>query len=113
MKHCQPTLWSESAQSAVYTIILPQKQVAHMGIDVRKPDFAACEKREMQTSLCIHTFIFRFSESIISNLASCKIWETDLQKSIDFLLNPFFVFRNDLYVNLLHYNDTCCYTKMK
>ena len=26
-------------------------------------------------------------------------WETDLQKSIDFLLNPFFVFRNDLYVN--------------
>ena len=40
-------------------------------------------------------------------------WETDLQKSIDFLLNPFFVFRNDLYVNLLHYMYTCCYTKMK
>ena len=38
--------------------------------------------------------------------------ETDLQKSIDFLLNPFFVFRNDLYVNLLHYMYTCCYTKM-
>ena len=33
-------------------------------------------------------------------------WETDLQKSIDFLLNPFFVFRNDLYVNLLHYMYT-------
>ena len=30
-----------------------------------------------------------------------NIWETDLQKSIDFLLNPFFVFRNDLYVNLV------------
>ena len=27
-------------------------------------------------------------------------WETDLQKSIDFLLNPLFVFRNDLYVDL-------------
>ena len=27
----------------------------------------------------------------------------DLQKSIDILLNPFFVFRNDLYVNLLYY----------
>ena len=40
-------------------------------------------------------------------------WETDLQKSIDFLLNPFFVFRNDMYVNLLHYMYTCCYTKMK
>ena len=40
-------------------------------------------------------------------------WETDLQKSIDFLLNPFFVFRNDLYVNLLYYMYTCCYTKMK
>ena len=40
-------------------------------------------------------------------------WETYLQKSIDFLLNPFFVFRNDLYVNLLHYMYTCCYTKMK
>ena len=40
-------------------------------------------------------------------------WETDLQKSIDILLNPFFVFRNDLYVNLLHYMYTCCYTKMK
>ena len=39
--------------------------------------------------------------------------EFDLQKSIDFLLNPFFVFRNDLYVNLLHYMYTCCYTKMK
>ena len=26
-------------------------------------------------------------------------WDTDLQKSIDFLLNPFFVFRNDLNVN--------------
>ena len=35
------------------------------------------------------------------------------QKSIDFLLNPFFVFRNDLYVNVLHYMYTCCYTKMK
>ena len=40
-------------------------------------------------------------------------WETDLQKSIDFLLNPFFVFRNDLYVNLLHFMYICCYTKMK
>ena len=30
-------------------------------------------------------------------------WETDLQKSIDFLLNPFFVFQNDLYVNLLYF----------
>ena len=40
-------------------------------------------------------------------------WETDLQKSIDFLLNPFFVFQNDLYVNLLYYMYTCCYTKMK
>ena len=40
-------------------------------------------------------------------------WETDLQKSIDFLLNPFFIFRNDLYVYLLHYMYTCCYTKMK
>ena len=28
---------------------------------------------------------------------------TDLQKSIDFLLNPFFVFRNDLYERLLYY----------
>ena len=44
---------------------------------------------------------------------SDQIWETDLQKSIDFLLNPFFVFQNDLYVNLLHYMYTCCYTKMK
>ena len=40
-------------------------------------------------------------------------WETDLQKSIDFLLNPFFVFRNDMYVKLLYYMYTCCYTKMK
>ena len=31
------------------------------------------------------------------------VWKTDLQKSIDFLLNPFFVFGNDLYVNLLYY----------
>ena len=30
------------------------------------------------------------------------------EDSIDFLLNPLFVFRNDLYVNLLHY---MCYTK--
>ena len=35
------------------------------------------------------------------------------KQCIDFLLNPFFVFRNDLYVNLLHYMYTCCYTKMK
>ena len=40
-------------------------------------------------------------------------WETDLQKSIDFLLNLLFVFRNELYVNLLYYIYTCCYTKMK
>ena len=40
-------------------------------------------------------------------------WETDLQKSIDFLLNPILEFRNDLYVNLLQYMYTCCYTKMK
>ena len=54
--------------------------------------------------LFIHTFIV----FLILNSR-----ETDLQKSIDFLLNPFFVFRNDLYVNLLHYMYTCCYTKMK
>ena len=30
-------------------------------------------------------------------------WETDLQKSIDFLLNPFFIFRNDMYMNLFYY----------
>ena len=41
------------------------------------------------------------------------IWETDLQRSLDILLNPFFVFRNDLYVNLLYYMYTCHYTKMK
>ena len=35
------------------------------------------------------------------------------QKSIDFLLNPFFVFPNDLYENLLHNMYTCCYSKMK
>ena len=40
-------------------------------------------------------------------------WETDLQKLIDFLLNPFFVFRNELYVNLLYYMYTCCYSKIK
>ena len=32
-----------------------------------------------------------------------NIWETVLQTSINFLLNPFFVYRNDLYVNLLYY----------
>ena len=31
-----------------------------------------------------------------------KSWETELQMSIDFPLNPFFVFRNGLYVNLLY-----------
>ena len=40
-------------------------------------------------------------------------WETDLQKSKTFLLNPFFIFRNDLYVNLLYYMYTCCYAKIK
>ena len=30
-------------------------------------------------------------------------WETYVQKSKDFLLNPFSVFRNDLYVSLLYY----------
>ena len=33
-------------------------------------------------------------------------------EQLDFLLNPFFVFRN-LYVNLWYYLYTCCYTKMK
>ena len=35
-------------------------------------------------------------------------WETDLQKSTDFFLNPFFVFRNDLALNvhmLLYKNE--------
>ena len=41
------------------------------------------------------------------------IYPTKKETSIDFLLNPFFVFRNDLYVNLLHYMYSCCYTKMK
>ena len=35
--------------------------------------------------------------------AKTNDWKTDVQKSIYFLLNPFFVFRNDLYVNLMHY----------
>ena len=42
-----------------------------------------------------------------------SIYETELQKSIAFLLNPFFVFRNDLYVNLLYDVYTSCCTKMK
>ena len=36
-------------------------------------------------------------------------WETDLQKS----MNPFLVFRNDLFENLLYYMYTYCYAKMK
>ena len=35
----------------------------------------------------------------------------DLCNLTYFLLSPFFVFPNDLYVNLLHYMYTCCYTK--
>ena len=42
-----------------------------------------------------------------------SFYELDLQKSIGFLLYPFFVFRNELYVNLLYYMYTCCYTKLK
>ena len=66
------------------------------------------------TSLTSNYFVlnfdFIFNQCIVSTFF---FWETDLQKSIDFLLNPFFVFRNDLYVNLLYYMYTCCYTKMK
>ena len=40
-------------------------------------------------------------------LISEQQWETDLQKSIDFLLNPFFAFRNDLYVNLYEHMLLC------
>ena len=40
-------------------------------------------------------------------------WKTDLQKAIDFLLKPFFVFQNDLYENFLYDMHTLCYTKMK
>ena len=41
-----------------------------------------------------------------TNENSNQTWETDLQKSIEFLLNPLFIFRNDLYVNLLYYMHT-------
>ena len=62
--------------------------------------------------LYIHTNV-NSSHTFIAFLL-LNSWETDLQKSIDFRLNPFFVFRNDLYVSLLHYMYTiCCYTKMK
>ena len=37
-------------------------------------------------------------------------WETDLQKSMDFLLNPFCI-PNDLHETLLYYMYTWCYTK--
>ena len=63
--------------------------------------------------LFIHVHTNGNSSHTIIVLLILNTWETDLQKSIDFLLNPFFVFRNDLYVNLLHYMYTCCYTKMK
>ena len=48
--------------------------------------------------LFIHTNV-NSSHTIIVFLI-LNSWETDLQKSIDFILNPFFVIRNDLYVNL-------------
>ena len=41
----------------------------------------------------------------------CCFINSNVQFS-DFLLNPFFAFRNDLYVNLLYDMYTCCYTKM-
>ena len=63
---------------------------------------------------CLYILIYNVNSSHTFIVFLILIsWETDLQKSIDFLLNPFFVFRNDLYVNLLHYMYTCCYTKMK
>ena len=33
------------------------------------------------------------------------------EEVVGFFLNPFFEFRNDLYVKLLYYMYTCCYTK--
>ena len=59
--------------------------------------------------LFIHTNV-NSSHTVIVFLIM-NSWETYLQKLIDFLLNPFFVFRNGLYVNLLYYMNTCCYTK--
>ena len=61
--------------------------------------------------LFIHTYVNSSHTFIVFLILNS--WETDLQKSIYFLLNPFFVFRNDLYVNLFNYMYTCCYTKMK
>ena len=61
--------------------------------------------------LFIHTNVNSSHRFIIFLILNS--WEPDLQKSIDFLLNPCFVFRNDLFVNFLYYMNTCCYTKMK
>ena len=57
----------------------------------------SCSNYQVFPVLLIHTYVNSSHTFIVFLILNS--WETDLQKSIDFLLNPFFVFRNDLYVN--------------
>ena len=52
----------------------------------------------MQMRICIVLFIHTNvnSSHTFIVLLILNSWETDLQKPKDFLLNPFFVFRNNL-----------------
>ena len=69
---------------------------------------------ELSSFCCIvHTYLCQFKSYVCVVFLIWNTWETDLQKAIYFLLNPFFVFRNDLYDNLLYYIYSCCYTKLK
>ena len=51
----------------------------------------------------LHCFQLSTIQTSVNRFTKVNRLKTDLQKSIDFLLNPFFVFRNDLYVNLFYY----------